>query len=134
MSKKILKYIFVFSFLFIFCFSLYSAASVSAQTAALDKLKNVGETNGPYATIIDPDTEIATMIGIVISAFFGLLGVIFISLTIYAGYNYMTAQGEDEKVNKALATLRQAIIGLIITIGSYAIWNLVSKYLIGNGK
>jgi len=42
-------------------------------------------------------------------------------LAIYAGYNWMTAQGEEEKVTKAKDTLTAAIIGLVIVIAAYAI-------------
>ncbi|MBI4812328.1 hypothetical protein HY798_02695 [Candidatus Falkowbacteria bacterium] len=54
-----------------------------------------------------------------------MLGVIFIILMLYAGYNWMTASGEEEKVTKAKDTIWRAIIGLIITIGSYAIWDFI---------
>ncbi len=40
---------------------------------------------------------------------------------LYAGYNWMTAQGEEEKVTKAKDTLKRAIVGLIIIVASYAI-------------
>lgn len=89
----------------------------------LAKLKEVGSTNGPYE---DADEgKMVELIGNVISVFLSLLGVIFILLTIYAGYNWMTANGDEGKVDKAKDILWRAVIGLIITVGSYAIWNLV---------
>lgn len=64
-----------------------------------------------------PEKIIAT----VIQAFLGLLGIIFIVLIILAGYNWMIARGDEEKVTKAKDTLRRAVIGLIIIVGAYAI-------------
>jgi len=58
-----------------------------------------------------------------------LLGIIFIILMIYAGYNWMTAQGEEEKVTKAKTTIQRAIIGLIIVVSAYAITAFVFKSL-----
>jgi len=40
---------------------------------------------------------------------------------LYAGYNWMMARGDEEKVTKAKDTITRAIIGLLITIGAYAI-------------
>lgn len=69
----------------------------------------------------------------VISAFLGLLGIIFLVLIIYAGYNWMTAQGEEEKVIKAKDTLTRAIIGLIIIVAAYSITYFVFSNLPGGG-
>jgi amino acid transporter len=57
----------------------------------------------------------------IIKAFLGLLGVIFIILMLLAGYNWMTAGGEEEKVNKAKDTIKRAIIGLLIIALAYSI-------------
>ncbi|MDP3043663.1 MAG: hypothetical protein Q8N21_04660 [bacterium] len=98
------------------------------STAPLDKLKKVGEGEGGYAPY--SETTFAVMAGTIVQAFLSLLGIIFIILILYAGYNWMTAGGEEEKIRKAKDTLWRAIIGLIIIVGSYAIWNFVFKYLI----
>ena len=50
------------------------------------------------------------------------------------GYNWMTAAGEEEKVRKAKDTIWRAVIGLTITIGSYAIWAWIYKYLLTTGS
>jgi len=65
----------------------------------------------------------------VISAFLGLLAVIFIILMLIAGYNWMTAAGDEEKVTKAKNTIRRAIIGLIILITAYSITYFVFSNL-----
>ncbi|MBU0722585.1 pilin [Patescibacteria group bacterium] len=93
---------------------------ILADNAVLDKLEKVGSLDaGPYAKA--EETTISTIVGTAVSAFLGLLGVIFLVLIIYAGFNWMTAAGEEEKVTKAKDTLRRAVIGLIIIIGAYAI-------------
>ncbi len=97
-------------------------------TAPLDKLQKVGEDKGGYAPY--SKTTFAVMAGTIIQAFLSLLGIIFIILILYAGYNWMTAGGDEEKIRKAKDTLWRAIIGLIITVGAYAIWNFISVYLI----
>jgi len=65
----------------------------------------------------------------VIQVVLGLLAIIFLVLMIIAGFDWMTAAGNDEKVKKSTATIKTAIIGLIIVLGAYAITYFVFKYL-----
>jgi len=64
-------------------------------------------------------------IAFVIKAFLSLLGVIFIILILIAGYKWMTAAGNEEKVKEAKDTIRRAIIGLLIVVSAYAITHFV---------
>lgn len=84
-----------------------------------------GEPTGP--------SSLAGIIQTAISAFLGLLGIILIVLIIYAGYNWMTAQGDEEKVTKAKDTLTRAVIGLIIILAAYSITYFVFNSLSGTG-
>src|SRR3989338_1466684 len=68
----------------------------------------------------DEDT-IRTTVGTIIRAFLGLLGTIFLVLLVYAGYLWMTAGGNEEDVTKAKKLIFQAIVGLAIVMGAYAI-------------
>ena len=94
-----------------------------AADSPLGKLRSVG-VGGGYAANTDI-TSFSQILGMAVKAALGLLGVIFIILMLYAGYNWMTAAGEEEKVTKAKDTIWRAIIGIIIVVGSYAIWNFI---------
>ena len=59
--------------------------------------------------------------GKIIRVGLGLLGTIFLVLTIYAGYLWMTAAGNDETVAKATGILKMAVIGLVIILVSYSL-------------
>jgi hypothetical protein len=65
--------------------------------------------------------KVETVIGLVIQTFLSIIGVIFLILMIYAGYSWMTAHGDEQKVTKAKETITASIIGLAIVIGAYAI-------------
>ncbi len=60
---------------------------------------------------------VATIIGVIL----GFLALIFLVLTIMAGFKWMTAGGNDEEVKKAQTSLKNAVIGLVIVLASYAI-------------
>ena len=57
----------------------------------------------------------------VINAFLSLIGVILLAYLLYAGYKWMTAHGEEKKVDQAKETIQRAITGLIIIVAAYAI-------------
>jgi len=59
--------------------------------------------------------------GILIKAFLGFLGVIFLLLMIYAGYLWMMARGNQAEVDKAKKLIESAVIGLVVVLGAYAI-------------
>ncbi len=80
-------------------------------------------------TGFDTSTTIGSTMAIVIKAFLSLLGIIFVVLMLIAGYNWMTAGGEEEKIRKAKNTIQRAIIGLAIIILAYSITYFVFKYL-----
>lgn len=118
--KKSIKQLFVLLSIIIILVLPYLVFAESATT--LDSLNKVAIEKGPYdGNANDPTVIVAR----VISIFLSLLGVVFLILVLYAGYNWMTASGDESKVEKAQGTIKRAIIGLIITVGAYAIQMLV---------
>ncbi len=116
--RKILKQILILIILVGFLILPYF---VFAQTP-LDRMKDVAIQSGFSEA---SETTISEILGVAVNAFLSLLGVIFIVLMLIGGYHWMTAAGNQEKVDKAINTIRRAIIGLIIVVGSYAIWNFI---------
>ncbi len=72
-------------------------------------------------------TPPAVVVGQIISSILGILGFIFFGLTLYAGFTWMTAGGNEEKIKKAKKIITSSIIGLIIVITAYSI----SRFIIG---
>ena len=61
------------------------------------------------------------MIVRIINIFLGVLGLIAVILLIYAGYLWMTAQGDDQKVERAKKIITGCIAGLIVILLSFII-------------
>lgn len=117
------KYFKKFKILFCLIALLVLPYIVSASPA-FNNLQKVGQQpqGGGVAPYADAGpNKLAEIVGIVIQAFLGILGVLFISYLVFAGYAWMTAQGDEEKVTKAKDTIQRAVIGLIVTIAAYAI-------------
>lgn len=87
-----------------------------AQNFGADKLLTVGD-----AANLTSQTTLPELIGNLIRTFIGLLGIIFLLLIVYAGYLWLTAQGDEKKIEHAKDMLKNAVIGLIIISAAYAI-------------
>lgn len=92
-------------------------ASVFVQ-AEPDLSSQIAEQSG-YAPA--NSATLSQTVGKIIRVILGLLGIIFLGLTVYAGALWMTAAGEEEKVTKATGILKMAVIGLIIILASYSL-------------
>jgi len=128
MYKKII-YIFVVA-LFVAGFTISVASAVSGKTAtsglgsALDNLTQ--STQGSQLP-----SELETTLGAVIKAALSLVGTIFLILTVYAGILWMTAQGNDDQIDKAVKIIKASVVGLFITMSAYAITYFITTKLGG---
>lgn len=119
MTKKSIKTFFtliILVFVLVIPYFVFAQAPITALETAVE---NSGYSTGSNA----PD--VPTYIGGIVAVFMGFLGIIFIVLLIYGGFNWMRAGGDESKVKLAIDTIRRAIIGLLITAGSYAISQFV---------
>ncbi len=102
--------------------SLNLVLPFQAKAVVLDSgLTEAGVTGAGYSTTDD----LPATLGMIISIVIGLLGVIFLILTVYAGMLWMTSAGDTKQVEKAKSILVAAVIGLIITLSAYAITRFV---------
>lgn len=136
MRSKFSKYFITILFLL-----LVSASSAVAGPLKQDNAFNVtapaakvGETAGYDVAGDLNNLTLTSYISTIIQIFLGLLGIIFLVLIIYAGFNWMTAQGDEEKVTKAKDTLRTAVIGLVIIVCAYSITYFVFNNLPGRSS
>jgi len=114
------KYVLSFIFLTVFSWLAIAATSpVLADNSLVGGqvgLNDIGRVYG-NSTPQDIRITIAKIVNVVLS----FLGAIFLALMIFAGFQYMTAAGNEEKTKKAVDLLRDAIIGLIIILMAWAI-------------
>lgn len=81
-----------------------------------------------------PQTDLPTLIGRIIYVFLSLLGTVFLVLLLYAGFLWMTSQGDPKKVEKAKNIIRDAIIGIVLTASAFAITSFILGLLASNGN
>jgi hypothetical protein len=120
--KKLLATMFIGLSLFILPLTVQAQGSLSDSVGG--QLKAGGAKAG-FDTKKNkpPQVIIAEIIQIALSG----IGIIFTILIIRAGYWFITANGEQDKIEKAKTTMQGAIIGLGIVLAAYSITNFVAK-------
>lgn len=78
-----------------------------------------------------PAADLIVMVANVIQAILGFLGLIVVVFVIYGGYLWVTAGGEIEKITKARRVIKNAIIGAVIILSSFAIAQFVLTQVTG---
>lgn len=94
----------------------------------LDRVKTVA--GGSYNTATTDQYSLSSLAGTIVNVALGLLGVLFVILTIYAGFIWMTSSGEKVKVEKATKIITYSLTGLLIVVAAYALWYFVLIRLI----
>ncbi|MEI6288439.1 MAG: pilin [bacterium] len=123
MKQKKLK-IYILAILVVLVFLVAVPLVAQAET---DIVKNLtGVASAAKLTKVD---SLQTLIGRIIQTALGFLGIGFLGLILFGGYEWMTAQGDSGKVNKAKDLIKNAIIGVIIILCAYSITYFVINEL-----
>jgi hypothetical protein len=133
LNTNLLKQVF---FLFVLLSLLVLPYFVFAQTESdtntnnpMNRLEAVG--TGEGGSYVEANAwTLSMIIGQAVNILLTFLGIIFIILIISAGYRWMTASGNQETITQAKGSLKSSIIGLLIVVGAYAIWELIASQLL----
>lgn len=114
--------------IFLFCCFVFASKISQAQITkeASDKLNPISDVYGASGS---GAPNISQIVASIIQYALSFLGVIFLALLIYAGFLWMTAAGDQDKITKAKQILQSSVIGLIIIISSYTVTYFVLKNL-----
>ena len=82
------------------------------------KLKIFAEGGAGYSEKTT-ETTFASILGMIVQALLGFLGILFVILIIYGGFLWMTAGGEEEQIKKAKKLITNSVIGLAIVLGAF---------------
>jgi len=133
MNKKLLISLLCISF-FLFTFSFATAANgIEAQKKNTGFGANVKKQLKAGAESAEMGVARENPQGIIaefIKSLLTVVGTVFLLLVLYSGIMLLTASGEQEKVTKALTTIKMAVIGLFVTLSAYAITTIVSQIML----
>jgi len=115
--KKIIYLLVFFSVLTTAVFFQFDQAQAKSLKEQIAGQYNTAAGSGGLGKASAPQRIIERVIYIIL----GTVGMVFFVLIFYGSYSLVTAGGDEEKVKKALAIIRPAIIGFIIILMSYGI-------------
>lgn len=122
-----IKLIIVAVFLISYLLALAApTVSLAQETSAWSSIKNEMSPIGKLFGSGDKPQDPRAIAAVIIRIFMSLLGILFICYIVYAGFIWMTAAGNDERIEKAKSTLRAGVIGIGIIIGAFAIASFVT--------
>ncbi|NCB20753.1 MAG: hypothetical protein EOM88_02425 [Clostridia bacterium] len=102
----------------VFTLSIFFGTDAGATSSSLmENQVGMADVELVYGAPKDIRVSIIKVIQIVL----GFLSLIFLILIVLAGFNYMTAAGNEDKVKKSIKQISQATIGLIIVISAWGI-------------
>lgn len=92
--------------------------------AAAAQAQGVNPVNGMQGVLNEANVQLAgtdayVAVGILVRTLLTFLGVLFFLLVLYAGFNWMTAAGNTEKVEQAKTTIGQATLGIGVILVAY---------------
>ena len=124
--KPIISLLFLTALLIAPYFVFAANNSLNSASSSLDMLNTVAQ-GGGYQ-----QSSLPVIVGTVIRAAFSLLGGVFIILIILGGYEWMLAEGNEQKIEKAKNYIKRAIVGLIVTLSAWAMWTFIlEKFILG---
>lgn len=78
---------------------------------------------------VESETDLPEMIGKIVQIVLSFLGIVAILIILLGGFKWMTAQGDETKVDKAKKLIYAGITGLVIIFAAYAIAIFVLRSL-----
>jgi len=107
-------------------FNLSSAKAQNwLQTVNKGGLDEVGKVYG------GAPRDIRMIVVDIIKVILGFLGIIATVIILYAGFKWMTSQGNEEEVSTAKKMLTAGVIGLVVILSAYALATFTISYLVG---
>lgn len=88
---------------------------------------------GIKCTKTDKTDAVITYVKNILNVFLTLLAIIAIIIVIYAGVQYITAAGDQNKASTAKATIMYALIGLLVVGFAMVLVNFVIEAINGAG-
>jgi len=90
-------------------------------------LQAAAEEGAGYGAPQDPRLTAA----LIIRSLLSVVGLVMVALLLFGGFTWMTAGGNEEKVDKSKRLIKNAVIGLAIVLSAYSITHLFTYFALG---
>ncbi len=133
-STRALRYLMASAITLTMAFVMVAPTQVNSQNSAkiqdcgpgdIFGCKSLGGNNGVGLSSAPPGQIIVKLI----QTAMGFLGLVAVVIILYGGFKWMTAAGNEEKVEEAKKLIGAGIIGMIIILTAYALVTFVLRSL-----
>ncbi len=114
-----------FAFLVMAAVTQVQAATAPQAGSAWNNQIGMEEIGAEYGETTSSADNLITIIIRIIDVALWFLAIIFVVLFIFSGYQWMMAGGNEDTIEKSKARMKNAIIGLVIVLVSWAITTFV---------
>jgi hypothetical protein len=107
---------------FLLSLALMAFIAVPVITSAAPSINGADITSEfTNAAGIETDQDLPAILGNIVYIILSFLGIVAVLIILLGGFKWMTAQGDDTKVDKAKKLIYSGIIGLVIIFAAFAI-------------
>lgn len=82
----------------------------------------------PEPTVTSPD-QFIVLLESVLGYMWAILGILVVIMLLFAGFKFITAQGDDEKVNDARKMVMWSLVGIVVMVLAAGIMQLIQNFI-----
>lgn len=114
---------------------VYAATPTDIKTQVLGPETETGKLYAGFGVntqggALEGRARVMLIIQQILTFVYGILGMLMVGYTLYGGWLYMTAAGNDDQVEEALTIIRNAVIGLAIIVAAALITSIVVNIIV----
>ncbi len=103
---------------------------ISIQTASADFIGTINSPTGEFGK--NPADDLGTLIGVGIRTAFIIAGLTCLIFMLWGAIAWITSGGEQEKLQKAQARIRNAVIGMIMVVLMFGLFIVIFGLVLNN--
>ncbi|MFZ4632205.1 MAG: pilin [Patescibacteria group bacterium] len=125
--KKISKHLMAFAIISLLVLPVFAVNAQTTDTFGIEQT-NTALKGSLGASNTDPRTIAANIINLAL----GFLGIIAVCIVLFGGFKWMTAAGNEDKVEEAKKVLGAGVIGLLIVLAAWGLSSWVINQIFTN--
>lgn len=123
MDRKQIKFIILVFQIILLILQLTSFASAAPVKTPLTDI--ITKESKPLEGVFGEPVDIRLIVANIIKVLLTLLGILYLCYVVYGGFVWMTAAGNEDKIQQAKSTILTGAIGVGVILTSFAVARLV---------
>ncbi len=108
---------------------LISGSAFAATSSSISCPADLPNRDLICASSTGGESKLINTVSNVLTAIYGIVGILAVVMIVVGGVKYMTSQGDPGKLQSAKNTIMYSIIGLVVVLAAFAITNFILSAL-----